>query len=95
MIAPHFMSTLDFSSVKTIQSVKVKVSDICSWLCPTLCDPMTVDCQAPLSTELSRQEYWSGSTFPSPGELPNPEIEPGSPILQADSLLPELPGFAG
>ena len=35
----------------------------------------------------SRQEYWSGLPFPSPGDLPNPGIEPGSPALQADSLL--------
>ena len=40
----------------------------------------------------SRQEYWSGLPFHSPGGLPNPGIEPGSPALQADSLLPELHG---
>ena len=40
--------------------------------------------------EFSRQEYWSGSPFPSPGDLPNPGIEPGSPALQADSLPTEL-----
>ena len=40
----------------------------------------------------SRQEYWSGLPFPSPGDLPNPGIEPGSPALQADSLLTELQG---
>ena len=40
----------------------------------------------------SRQEYWSGLPFPSPGDLPNPAIEPGSPTLQADSLQTELPG---
>ena len=40
----------------------------------------------------SRQEYWSGLPFPSPGELPNPGIEPGSPALQADALTAELPG---
>jgi len=40
----------------------------------------------------SRQEYWSGLPFPSPGHLPNPGIEPRSPSLQADSLPPELPG---
>ena len=40
----------------------------------------------------SRQEYWSGLPFPSPGNLPNPGIEPGSPALQADSSLPEPPG---
>ena len=38
------------------------------------------------SMELSRPEYWSGLPFPSPGDLPNPGIEPRSPILQADSL---------
>ena len=40
----------------------------------------------------SRQEYWSGLPFPSPGDLPNPAIEPGSPTLQADSLQTKLPG---
>ena len=50
--------------------------------CPTLCDPM--DCslhQAPPSMGFSRQEYWSGLPFPSPGNLPNPGIEPRSPAL--------------
>ena len=41
---------------------------------------------------LSRQEYWSGLPFPSPGDLSDPEIELGSPELQADSLLSEPPG---
>ena len=40
----------------------------------------------------SRPEYWSGQPFPSPGDLPNPEIEPRSPTLQADSLPAEPPG---
>ena len=48
-----------------------------------------MSCQAPLSMEFSRQEYWSGLPFPSPGDLPNPGIEPGSPALQADSLPTE------
>ena len=39
--------------------------------------------------EFSRQEFWSGLPFPSPGDLPNPGIEPGSPALQADALLSE------
>ena len=43
--------------------------------------------QAPLSMGFSRQEYWSGLPFPPPGDLADPEIEPGSPALQADSLL--------
>ena len=41
---------------------------------------------------LSRQEYWSGLPFPSPGDLPNPGVELGSPALQADSLPSEPPG---
>ena len=50
----------------------------------------TVACQAPLPMGFSRQEYWSGLLFPSPGNLPNPGIEPKSPILQADDLQTEL-----
>ena len=45
--------------------------------------------QAPLSLGFSRQEYWSGLPFPTPGDHPNPGIEPRSPDLQADSLLSE------
>ena len=74
--------------------------------CPTLCDPMdslrphglfetpwTVAHQAPLSMGFSRQEYWSGLPFPSPGDLPNPGIKPASPMspaLQANSLPPAI-----
>ena len=54
--------------------------------------PQTVACQAPLSMGFSRQEYWSGLPFPSPEDLPNPGIKPGSPTLQADSLPSELQG---
>ena len=43
----------------------------------------TVPLESLLSMEFSRQEYWSGLPFPSPGNLPDPEIEPGSPALQA------------
>ena len=53
--------------------------------------PWTVARQAPLSMELSRQEYWSGLPFPFPGDFPDPRITPWSPALQADSLLPEPP----
>ena len=56
----------------------------------TLATPWTVARQAPLSMGFSRQEHWSGLPFPSPGNLPNPGIEPKSPALQADSLLTEL-----
>ena len=48
--------------------------------------------QAPPSMGFSRQEYWSGLPFPSPGDLPDPGIEPGSPALEADTLTSELPG---
>ena len=41
---------------------------------------------------LSRQEYWNGLPFPSPGDLPNPPMEPRSPTLQADTLTSESPG---
>ena len=47
----------------------------------------TVACQAPLSMEISRQEYWSGLPFPSPGNLSKPGIKPISPALQVDFLL--------
>ena len=60
--------------------------------CLTLCNPVGIVCQAPLSMEFSRQEYWSGQPSPSPGDLPNPGIEPGSPALQADPLRSEPPG---
>ena len=52
----------------------------------------TVARQAPLSMEFSRQGYCSGLPFPSPGDLPNPRIEPGSPALQADALPSKLLG---
>ena len=51
--------------------------------------PWTVAHQATLSKGFSRQEYWVGLPFPSPGDLPNPGIKPGSPALQADSLPSE------
>ena len=60
-------------------ALKVKVTQ----LCLTLRDPMD------WSMEFSRPEYWSGLPFPSPGDLPNPGIEPRSPTLQADSLPAE------
>ena len=61
-------------------------------LCLTLATPWTVAHYAPLSMGFSRQEYWSGWSFPPPGDLPNPGIEPVSSALQANSLLSEAPG---
>ena len=60
--------------------------------CPTLCSPMDGSPPGSSVHGISRQEYWSGLPFPSPGDLPNPGIEARSPALQADSLLSETPG---
>ena len=61
----------------------------CVWLFVTL---WTVAHQASLSMECSRQEYWSGLSFPTPGHLPDPGIKPVSPASQGVSLLSEIPG---
>ena len=53
--------------------------------------PWTAAYQAPLSMGFSRKEHWSGLPLPSPGDLPNPGIEPRSPTLQADTLSSEPP----
>ena len=60
--------------------------------CPTLCNPM--GCSPPGSSSMGfpSQEYWRGLPFPSPGDLPDPGVEPGSPALQVDSLPSEPPG---
>ena len=63
--------------------------------CATLFDPMDLSShQAPLSMRFSRQEYWSGLPFPSPGDLPDPRMEPRSLALQANSLPAEPPGLS-
>ena len=56
-------------------------------LCPTLVTPWAVAPQTPPSVGFPRQKYWSGLPFPSPGDLPDPGIEPRSPMLQADSFF--------
>ena len=71
---------LKWSEVKSLSRV---------WLSAT---PWTVAYKAPLSMEFSRQEYWSRLPFPSPGDLSDPGIEPGSPTLQADTLPSKPPG---
>ena len=78
----NFTSKVKWSEVKWSHSV---MSDS---LRPHGLEPA----QAPLSMGFSRQEYWSGLPFPSPGDLPNPGIKPGSPALQADALSSEPPG---
>ena len=57
--------------------------------------PWMVACQAPLSVEFSRQEYWSGLPFRPPGDLPDPEIEPTSPTLTGRFFSTEAPGKPG
>ena len=70
--------------------VKVKVKSLSH--VQLFATPWTVAYKAPPSLGFSRQEYWSGLPFPSPGDLPNPGIEPGSPTLRADTLPSEPPG---
>ena len=77
---PIFVCTYVFSSVQSLSRVRLFVT------------PWTVAHQAPPSMEFSRQEYWSGLPFPSPGDLPYPGIEPGSPALEADALTSEPSG---
>ena len=60
--------------------------------CLTLCNPTNCSLSGSLSMGFSRQEYWSGLPFPSPGDHPDPGIKPRSPALQADSLPSELQG---
>ena len=69
-------------------TMKVKVKSL-SRVRPSA-TPWTAAFQAPPSMGFSRQEYWTGLPLPSPGDLPNPGIEPGSPSLQADALTAEL-----
>ena len=65
---------------------------MCAQWCPAHATPWTVAHLAPLSTEFSRQEYWNGLPFPTPGDLPDPGIEPTSLALQAESLPLAPPG---
>ena len=71
------------STEKTQSILKMKVKVIQS--CPTLCDPMDSTVHGILQAE-----YWSGLPFPSPGDLTDPGIKPGSPALQVDSLWSDL-----
>ena len=70
--------------------VKVKVKSLSG--IRLFATPWTVAYQAPPSIEFSRQEYWTGLPLPSPGDLPDPGMKPGSPALQADILPSEPPG---
>ena len=74
---------LEFPSDQSVQSLSHVRLFVTSW---------TVAYQAPPSMGFSRQDCWSGLPFPSPGDLPDPGIEPGSPALRADPLPSEPPG---
>ena len=76
----RLLYSIIFSSVQSLSHVQLFVT------------PWMVARQAPLSMEFSRQEYWSGLPFPSPGDLPNAGIKPGCPAMQADYLPSELLG---
>ena len=79
-----------FNPIMNFLLQKVKVKSLSSvWLFAT---PWTVPARLLHPWDFSRQEHWSGLPFPSPGDIPNPGIEPRSPALQADSLLSELQG---
>ena len=68
-----------------VQAWSLERYDSCSVM-PDSLTPWSIVHQAPLSMEFSRQEYWNRFPFPSPGDLPNPEIKPASPAIQVDSL---------
>ena len=70
----------------TVTLVYDSVVCACSVMSDSLGPPWTIAHQTPLFIEFSRQEYWSGFPFPTPGDLPDPEIELGSLVLQTDSL---------
>ena len=87
--SPNSVSSLSFSAYSFLSSLVCAESLSPVWLFATL---WTAAHQAPLSTGVSRQEYWSGLPCPPPGDLPKPGIEPRSPALQVDSLPSEPPG---
>ena len=74
----------------SLLKVKVKVKSLSR--VRLFATPWTVADQAPPSMGFSRQEYWNGLPFPSPGDRPDPGIKPGSPKFQADALTSEPPG---
>ena len=76
----------------TFASIKEKKEKVLfAQACLTLWVPMDCSPPSPSIYGISRQEYWGGLPFPSPGHLPNPGIKPMSPALQANSLLSESP----
>ena len=87
----NYCQTIDFSLLQ-VTCFTFCVCVLVTQLWVAWATPQTVACKAPLCMEFSRQEYWSGQPFPSPGDLPNPGIEPKSPAVQVDSFSSEPPG---
>ena len=83
-------------SVSPALACRFFIAETCKWKSLScvwrFATPRTVAYQAPQSMGFSRQEYWSGLPFPSPGDLPDPGIKPRSPTLQGDALPSEPPG---
>ena len=86
-----FQMRLAFELVDGVKQIFIP-SVVVTQSCLTLQPPWTRECQAPLSMEFSRQEYWNELPCPSLGDIPDPGIEPRSPALQVDSLSFELLG---
>ena len=93
-LPPSISRIFSSSQIETLYPLNNERKSKCLLLSPVrlFAIPRTIARQAPLSMEFSRQEYWSGLPFPSPGDLSHLGIEPGSPTLQADSLPSETPG---
>ena len=79
-VLTYILNIVRYICVYNIPEVSVK-SHV-----PLFLTSWTVACQASLSMDFSRQEHWSGLPFPSPGDFPDPGLEPRSPALQADCL---------
>ena len=77
---------LSFSASEHKEAYEDGGGSVTNW-CPTLATQWIAACQAPLSTEISRQEYWNGLPFPSAGDLSDPGIKLRSPALQVVSCI--------
>ena len=83
-------ATLKIHTLRTTALINISIVVQSISLVQLFMTPRTVARQPPLSMGFSRQEHWSGLPFPSPGDLPDPGMVPGSPTLQADSSPFEL-----
>ena len=79
---PYLQIQIFLKAIYDFCNMLYKICSIAQW-CPTLCSPWTVGYQAPMSTEFSKQVYWSGLPFPPQGNLPNPGIEAASFVSPA------------